>query len=186
MERSDRRMLLRFVYFIYYVACRRDQMWMPRIQRPALTASYAMPFFFGWPVFALLAFLNHFTDWLTPWTRVWTGLGFPGNAADARVYAFLAVGVAITLIGYRIIFSKRRYDWIMHEFAAHDPTPGLIGASLIWLLPMVPVVMISAYSLYPAHDPVVPNLIIWAIIGATEIGFRLWWRHLRRSQHSAE
>lgn len=61
-------MWLRFMYFIYYVACRRDQVWLPTAHKPAVTATSIM-FFFGWPVLAFLALLNHFTHWLAPWTH---------------------------------------------------------------------------------------------------------------------
>lgn len=41
---------------------------------------------------------------------------------------------------------------------------------------MIPVAMTSAYAIYPSHDPVIPNIVVWMILALTETSFRVWWR----------
>lgn len=173
-------MPFRFLYFIYYIACRRDQMRMPSIEQPSVTASYGLSFMTGWPVLAFLALLNYLFGWLPPWTHLWVSLHLPGEGRWAVAYSFIAIGVIVAAITYNIIFSKKRYAWIMHEFAAYDPTQRSIAPSVILTLPLIPLGVIAAYAIYPDHNPLIPNLVIWAILIATEIAFRSWWNRWRR------
>lgn len=85
-------------------------------------------------------------------------------------------GLVLVFIGYRVVFRKSRYDGIMQEFAAYNPTAKSSSPATWLLIPMIPVAMISAYAIYPEHDPVIPNVLIWSILVLTETLFRIWWR----------
>lgn len=165
---------LHFLYFVYYVFCRRDKMFMPDADKPAINASYSFTFLMGWPIAALLALLNHYTDWWPVWTQWWLAMHLPDSGQKTAVYAFVTVVVLIDVILYKALFGKRRYRRIMRQFCAYDPTQRTIAPALFFFFPLVPVAGLSVYAVN--GDPVRGNLIIWSIIIANELVFRIWWR----------
>ena len=171
-------MPFRFLYFIYYVSCRRDKMHMPNAEKPAITASYGLTFMIGWPIAAVLALLDHFTGWARGWTHWWLAMHLPDAGHKTQAYAFMTVVAVVDIILYGVIFNKNRYAWIMHEFIAYDPTQRTIAPALFFLFPFVPV---AALCVYAFGDPIRGNLIIWSILIATEVLFRFWWSWWRQS-----
>ena len=167
-------MPFQFLHFVYYIFCRRDKMFMPDADKPAITASYSFTFLMAWPIAAVLGLLNHFTGWWPVWTQWWLTMHLPGHGQKAAAYAFTAILIVITLIVYKALFGKQRYDWIMQRFPAYDPTRRTIAPNLFFFFPLVPVAGICVYAVNA--NPVRGNLIVWTILLADELAFRLWWR----------
>lgn len=182
-EHGGKWMPFRFLYFVYYVFCRRDKMFMPNADKPAVNASYSLTFLVGWPIAALLALLNHFTGWWLVWTQWWLAMHLPGSGQKAATYAFVAVVVVTDVLLYKAPFSKRHYQSIMQQFFTYDPTQRTIAPALLFLFPLVPVAGISVYAVN--GDPIRGNLIIWSILTANELVFRIWWRWWSRKEERA-
>lgn len=171
-EPNGKWMPLRFLYFVYYVFCRRDKMHAPDADKPAITASYGLIFLIGQPILAALALLNHFTGWVAAGAQVWLVMHLPGDRYNAPAYAFASIVGVVDIVLYKVIFSKKRYEWIMHEFNVYDPTQRTIAPAILLLLPFVPISMVCLYSY---SHPVLGNLIVWSMFIVIEVMFRLWW-----------
>lgn len=179
-------MPLRSLYFVYYVLCRRGQMVWPKSRRPTFYAAWVLVFVIGWITMDLIQFIDYFIDWRSPLAKQWLAHGLSSNALNADASSFMIVAIIVTLIVYHLVFRWKYYPWLLTMFGAYTPN-GNVGRfiNMALIFSFVPLLFIGWVTIYALHhNPVIPTLIVWAIVMANEIAFRLWWRWWSR-KHAA-
>lgn len=150
----------------------------PKSRRPTLYASWLLLTIVGWIMMDFIEFINHFIDWRTVATRVWLEHGLSNSATSASASVFVTVAIVLALIVYHSVFKWKYYPWLLSIFGAFAPNDNIgrfIDMALVFsFTPLLFIGWATIYALH--HNPIIPTLIIWAILAANEGAFRLWWR----------
>jgi hypothetical protein len=114
-------------------------------------------------------------------TQWWIALHLPIFRHRPDACVFITAILIIDLTVYVVVFSKKRYQWIMAHFNSYDLTKRS-AVPVIFLV--FPLVLISMFAVLASHiNPILPNVVIWSIIIFTELVFRSWW-HLWSKQNA--
>lgn len=167
----------RWLYFNFYVFCRRQEHFPGWVQDPTFTAWNSLGAAMALPWLVLLLTIDCYVPFLQLLGHLWLALHLPGSpqSAWAIVWAILGIGTGLGL--FAILFNGR-YKSIRREFAAydrskHDLAPGI--ASLpVWFALIG--VSVHALMIRTSTSLLIATLANLGIFIAAETVFRIWWR----------